>query len=423
MPTIGEIVRETSGPFAGRTARLIHSMYSMDVYSVDGKQAWVVFPDGAVINAVTRLIKRGPNITPADIALRGIIEDAYATGPIWEFVGGVINKDKHETPRQAAIRKAGEESGDVVRRGRLQSKGRLPADTGRINNLPYLFITRLATPGKPDPELSKSIKLEERTLEDAIRGTIRGEIYTATVVTQILLATESFKSTYGFDLSAYEVSVSPLTEEHDRHMSNPGRMQEPSFGRVDGIERRGEVLVYRRTSKYEDDGLQLVHDLVRYKGKEGQQFFIHVKKQDVRILPFIMRNGERQFILNGNKPGFAYNEFFTEAAGGLVEDISTPIQTAMAAAKDELGVDVDPTQIYPVGTVGQVTSRNDGLTHIFMTPAIKVDTSNPNIEILPYDAIVKRIRDKGNIPGSTAAGVLLSRYLIPNSFEATPLSF
>jgi 8-oxo-dGDP phosphatase len=107
----------------------------------------------------------------------------------WEIPGGAI--DAGETPEQAAVREAYEETGWRVA-GAVEHLSTHHPSVGLVNQTFSIFLARDAEPDGPPPDLNEAVSVEWRTLVEAaadIRSGLISDGFTQLAVTLALAAT------------------------------------------------------------------------------------------------------------------------------------------------------------------------------------------------------------------------------------------
>lgn len=171
-----ERIVEQRGPFKVTNREIVHDKFGMQFIKDDvirpngskGQQFWVNFPNGGVL--IFPLDNEG-NIYLTE-------EFTYATDKYSiEVAGGSI--DEGESPEQAALREAKEETGLEV-----ESLGRMTPifeTTSRVNDKSHRFLAKVKSEGDAELEPAEIIRLKKVPFEKAYQMVLDGEISTAVV--------------------------------------------------------------------------------------------------------------------------------------------------------------------------------------------------------------------------------------------------
>lgn len=138
------------------------------------------------------------------------------------------------------------------------------------------------------------------------------------------------------------------------------------------IEKRGPFNVTGREVKHDRFGMQLFGDkVIRPDGSQGEFFWVNFNKEAVLIFPI---DDEGNIYLT-EEFTYAANKFSTEVAGGSIDPGEDAYEAAKREVKEELGIEAD--NLGYLGTVQEITSRVNNVTHMFSARVKSVGEAKP----------------------------------------------
>ena len=162
------------------------------------------------------------------------------------------------------------------------------------------------------------------------------------------------------------------------------------------LESRGPFKVVERHVLHDRFGMQLIADtVIGPDGREGKQFWVNFPHGCVLIYPM----DDAGNIYLSREFTYASNEEKIEAAGGSIDEGETPEEAAIREVKEELGIEVDPASLHPLGKMYTITSRVNLTAHSFLAKVTSVGEPHPEsgeiIQLIkvPFPTAMSWVRD------------------------------
>lgn len=178
------------------------------------------------------------------------------------------------------------------------------------------------------------------------------------------------------------------------------------------VEQRGPFLVSEREIRHDRFAMQLIADkVIRPDGTPGEFFWINFPRQAVLIFPF---DNERNIYLT-EEFTYAANRYSIEVAGGSIDPGENAEDAAKREVKEELGIEVD--SIHHLATLGEITSRVNNVTHLFLARVQSVGEAKPEsgevirLKRVPFDEACQMILDGLISTASVAAGIMMIKLM------------